>query len=165
MAKKNSKNLQKVQDMLDGSFSGHKTQVGWTPNSNGKREIGDVWEDSEGVKWEQKNGYISKVSNRPPRGFDKCSDCDKLIMGKLDRDTHARMQRCYYCQIDFEADLKTHGKWQAWVKEQEIARWEKILGELEIEDKELDGKKIFDESVANALANHNLDITIKKNKG
>ena len=87
-----------------------------------------------------------------------------LINGKRDRDTHTRMKRCFYCQIDFEADLKTHGKWHDWVKEQEIARWKSILEDIEIDEEEQKDKKIFDKSVANALANHNLDLTIKKTK-
>lgn len=163
MTKKGSKNLQRVQDMLSGNYGSNKPQVGWTQTEK-RHKLGDIWEDSEGVKWEQKNGYIMKVSTTPNRGFDKCQDCKKLITGKRDRDTHTRMERCFYCQIDFEADLKTHGKWHDWVKEQEIARWESILEDIEIDDEEQKDKKIFDKSVANALANHNLDLTIKKTK-
>ena len=50
-----SKNIQKVQEMLDGNYK-HKIQSGYTPIEE-KREVGDIWTDSDGVKWEQKNGY------------------------------------------------------------------------------------------------------------
>ena len=70
------KNLQKVQDMLDGNFQS-KIQVGYSKTEE-RREIGDRWFDSDGKEWEQKDGYISSVSKTPARGiFDKvCKDCD-----------------------------------------------------------------------------------------
>ena len=65
------------------------------------------------------------------------------------------MQRCYYCQIDFEADLKAKNKWEDWVKEMEEKRWETILKEYESEMKLMeDSDSPFDTKVANALANH-----------
>ena len=62
MSKKNSKNLQRVQDMVDGTYGG-KIQSGYIGEANVKREVGDIWEDSEGDKWEQKKGYKMKKSD------------------------------------------------------------------------------------------------------
>ena len=65
------------------------------------------------------------------------------------------MQRCYYCQIDFEVDLKVKNKWEDWVKEMEEKRWEAILKEYESEMKLMDDSgSPFDTKVANALANN-----------
>jgi len=65
------------------------------------------------------------------------------------------MQRCYHCQINFEVDLKTKGKWEDWVKEMETQRWETVLAEYEAEMELLDNSKgAFDETIAKALANH-----------
>ena len=50
------KNIQKVQDMVDGNFK-RKIQSGYTPTEE-KREVGDTWTDSDGVQWEQKNMII-----------------------------------------------------------------------------------------------------------
>ena len=62
MSKKHSKNLQKVQDMLDGKGTG-KIQSGYIPeNIHANRKIGERWIDSEGDEWEQKDGYRSKIS-------------------------------------------------------------------------------------------------------
>ena len=80
MAKKESKNLQKVQDMLDGNHK-NKIQVGGYSKSDEKREVGDKWTDSDGNEWEQKDGYRTKnTSNIKHHSWDeKCSGCKKLI--------------------------------------------------------------------------------------
>ena len=114
-----SKNLQKVKDMLDGNYK-HKIQSGYTPTEE-KHEIGDKWTDSDGVQWEQKNGYRTKISKLANVGiFERqCKDCDTGILKPWDKDIYKWNNRCYYCQIDFEVDLKRQGKWEDWVKEME----------------------------------------------
>ena len=161
MGKRKSKNLQRVQDMLDGNHTS-KIQSGWTPVEE-KHEIGDKWTDSDGVEWEQMNGYHSKISKINRGIADECSDCNKWITKGRDRDTYNRMGRCFYCQIDFEVDLKNTGKWEDWVKEQEINRWETIIKEVAELDKKNLENKWNDASVANAMANSNVNMTIKKN--
>jgi|19_taG_2_1085344.scaffolds.fasta_scaffold25288_1 hypothetical protein len=197
MSKKISKNLSKVQDMLSGNFK-TKTQVGYTPTEV-NREIGDKWTDSDGVQWEQKNGYRSKINKMPSIGLgDTCSDCKKLILKGWDKDSYKWNKRCYYCQIDYEAQFtrKTGGteldkfkddggakKWSKLSKKEQkklldksldghdryviertknyIEGWQK---DNEIFMKEQDEEKIWDKSVANALANGNVEMTINKNK-
>ena len=162
MSKRKSKNLQRVQDMLDGTHSG-KIQVGYSTVEE-THKVGDTWTDSDGVQWEQKNGYRSKISNVNKGIADECSDCNKWITKGKDRDTYNRMGRCFYCQINFEVDLKNKGKWEEWVKEQEISRWETIIKEVaEIDKKNLENKW-DDKSVVNAMANENVTMEINKNK-
>ena len=48
------KNLQKVQDMLDGNYK-NKIQVGYSSQDE-HRKVGDKWVDSDGNHWEQKKG-------------------------------------------------------------------------------------------------------------
>ena len=110
--KKHEENLRKVQDMLDGNSTG-KLQVGMhtSKNVHEGRKVGDIWEDSDGVKWEQKEGYRSKVSNLPPVGMfpHQCKDCKKNCNNtRLDKETYNRMDRCYHCQINWEVDMKSH---------------------------------------------------------
>jgi hypothetical protein len=65
------------------------------------------------------------------------------------------MQRCYYCQLEFEADLHRNNEWQAWVKEMEEKRWEAVLDEYESEMKLMEDSDFpFDTKIANALANN-----------
>ena len=68
MAKKTSKNLQRVQDMLDGNFQ-TKTQIWMGEEKESERKVGDKWTDSDGVQWEQKQGYRSKISKTPDTGM------------------------------------------------------------------------------------------------
>ena len=104
------KNTQKVQDMLDGNHK-RKLQVGMhtTEDVHANRKVGDIWTDSEGDQWEQKEGYRSKINKLAAVGLgDNCSmeDCKKLIIKKWDKDTFKADGRCYHCQLNYELDLQ-----------------------------------------------------------
>ena len=167
MGKKISKNLSKVQSMLDGTFGGHKSQVGYTPDKI-DRKPGDVWTDSEGIKWEQKKGYRVRVSANVGIFRYQCKDCKKNCGNrKLDKDTWKRFERCYYCQIDFEAVLQGMGKWDFWVRLQELNRYYAMEYEMEQWIFNKDSEEMisaFESSVANAIANEELEGTFKINK-
>ena len=158
-----SKNIRKIQKMLTGEFN-KSSQVGYT-TERVDRKVGDVWEDLEGIKWEQKKGYKIKVSGLPGLGIfgDQCKDCKKGIQSKgIHRDTYNRMSRCYHCQIDFEVKLKSkrigdnNTKHFFWVKLQKLLRWQAIDNEAqELIDELTEQRNPFDMSVANAIANEN----------
>ena len=173
-----SKNIRKVKDMLDGNFK-HKTQVSMHTDENvhANRKVGEKWTDSEGDQWEQMNGYRSKIKKTPSLGLgDACSDCNKIISKKWDKDSYRWNKKCYYCQIDHEAQFtrrleveapKTEynkyleGKYKKF-KKGYIEKWEAENSEFV---KELDKlENPFNSKVANALANGNVEMTIKKNK-
>ena len=164
---KQSKNIQKVQDMLDGKGTG-KIQSGYPPTEE-KHKVGDIWTDSDGMKWEQKNGYRVKLTKLANAGIaEQCSDCEKYITKKWDKDIYKWNNRCYYCQIDFEAELKGTGKYDEWleaqnkrIKEEYIEKFEKENEELVKEIEKLENP--FDLKVANALANGNVSMEINKN--
>ena len=170
-------NLEKVQSYIDGTFGG-KIQSGFIPEDiHSGRKVGDKWTDSDGVEWEQRDGYRSKVSKVNVGMFSKqCKDCSKPCTKSFDVDTYGRMDRCYKCQTTFELDLKyesknrigkSGNKWQFWVKLQQLKRWDAIDKEVEqlFDEKEkLDSKKIYDKTVVNAIANSNVTMTINKNK-
>ena len=167
MAKKHSKNLQKVQDMLDGN-STRKIQSGYTVVEE-THKVGDRWFDSDGREWEQKNGYRTNITKLANAGIaDQCSDCDKYIVTGWDKDIYRWNGRCYYCQIDFEAELKGTGKFDEWKEEQDKRIKEGYIEKFEEDNKEL-VKEIanlenpFDTKVANALANANVTLEINKN--
>ena len=48
--------------------------------------------------------------------------------------------------------------------EQEEKRWEAYLKEMKEDFEERQSKNPFDETMANAMANSNVEMTIKKNK-
>ena len=77
---KHSKNLQKVQDMLDGSYGG-KIQVGYS-TAEETHKVGDTWIDSDGKEWEQKEGFRINHTKLADRGIadHRCSECEKYII-------------------------------------------------------------------------------------
>ena len=140
--------------MVKGIYNGN-IQVGYEGKTLQQRKEGEEWTDARGRSWKIEDGKRKQITKIPPRGFDKCDDCEKLILKTIDQQTYDRMGRCKYCQIDFEMKLKKEGKWMDWVKDMEKKRWESVLAEYEAEMKLLDnGKGAFDKTVANALANN-----------
>ena len=147
-------NIEKIQKMVKGVYE-RPIQVGYKSKTDLQRKEGEEWEDHNGRKWKIENGKRKQITKVPPRGFDKCNDCEKLILKRVDQDTYNRMQRCYHCQLNFEVDLSRKGEWQNWVKEMEEKRWESVLDEYESEMKLIeDGDSPFDTKIANPLANH-----------
>ena len=169
---KQSKNLAKVQSMLDGTYGG-KTQVGYSTVEE-HRKVGDKWTDSEGYEWEQKEGFQVKKSVMPAVGMfnHQCKDCKKNCSPKTgkpwDRDTYKADGRCYYCQIDYEAELKSKPiRWFAYRRLKDLRNMtalEKDMEQWVDELTEQRKKNPFDMKVANALANGEVEFTVNKNK-
>ena len=163
------KNMQKVQDMLDGNYK-NKIQVGYSSEDE-KREVGDKWVDSDGNHWEQRDGYRTKnTNNRTHHSWDeKCSSCEKLILKKWDKDTYKADGRCYHCQLNYELDLK-FDSWLRWFAYRRLKDFKNQLSiEKEMEQWIEEMQKIreqnpFDETIANAIANGEVELTINKNK-
>lgn len=151
-------NIKKIQSMLSGEYK--KIQVGAEPKTIAQRKEGEVWVEASranphGATWTKENGKRVQITKNPGRGFRNCKDCDKLILKTLDEDTYNRMQRCYYCQLNFEEDLKMRGKWKEWVEDLEKQRWESMEKEFkEILFNSKDSTDMaFDKSVAYAVGN------------
>ena len=164
-----SKNLQKVQDMLDGNYKS-KIQVGQYTGEDEKREVGDKWTDSDGNEWEQKDGYRTKnTSNIAHHSWDeKCSGCEKLILKKWDKDTYKADGRCYHCQLNYELDLQFEApiRWFAYRRLKDFKNMESLEKDMiqwVEEFTKMRNEKVFDKSVANAMANENVSMQIKKN--
>jgi hypothetical protein len=165
---KQSKNLQKVQDMLDGKGTG-KIQVGYSSVEE-THKVGDRWFDSDGREWEQKDGFRVNHTKMANRGIadHRCSECEKYIIKPWDKEIFKFNDRCYYCQIEFEAELKTSGKFDEWKEAQDKRTKEDYIKAFEKENEEL-VKEIanlenpFDTKLANAMANSNVEMTINKN--
>ena len=163
-SRKHEKNLAKVQDMLDGNYNDKIVVGNHSVTSTETRKVGDTWTDSDGYEWEQKQGFKVKKSSLPAKGIfsSVCKDCEMPCKSTIDVETFNRMSRCYYCQIDFEAMLKSkiigekNTKHFFWVKLKQLQRWIAMDKESEAMWVEIMDKKLFDESVANAMANDNV---------
>jgi len=157
------KNIEKIQSIVDGKYQ-RKIQVGYQPKSI--REEGETWTDDHGSEWIWKNGSRKRINVRPGVGFDRCSDCERLILKQRDQDTYNRFGRCFYFQINFEANLKIEGKWSDWVADQEKKRFESIEREVQsiLKNMKEDADQAFDRSVVNAMGNENVSMQVKKMK-
>jgi len=167
MAKKHSRNLQKVQDMLDDKLD-RKIQSGYVVVEE-THKVGDVWTDSDGKKWEQKDGFRVNHTKLANTGIaEQCSECEKYITKPWDKEIFKFNDRCYYCQIDFEAILKSTGKYDEWkeaqdkrIKDDYIKKFEEENEEFVKELNELENP--FDTKIANAMSNANVTMEINKN--
>ena len=164
------KNLAKVQDMLDGNYAS-KIQVGYGNKAEEHRKVGDRWTDSDGYEWEQKEGYKVKLSSMPARGLgDNCKSCESLIVKPWDKDTYKADGRCYHCQLNYELDLKFDSLLRlfAYRRLKDFKNMESIERDMEQWIKEKHefekNENVFDKSVANALANSEVEMSINKNK-
>ena len=170
---KESKNLAKVQSMLDGTYGG-KIQSGYSSVQE-HRKVGDKWVDSEGYEWEQKDGFqVKSGGSMPARGMfnHQCKDCGKNCNPKTgkpwDRDTWKADGRCYHCQMNYELDLKFDApiRWFAYRRLKDFINMKSIERDMEqwIDEMEKTRKENpFDETIANALANGEVDMQINKN--
>ena len=171
MSEQYRKNIEKISDMVNDNHQ-RKIVVGnHSIKSSETRKVGDKWTDSDGVEWEQKEGYRSKVSKMPARGlFDAhCKDCESGLTKPWDLDVHKADGRCYYCQIEFEAELKSkYIQWFAYRRLKDLKNMDALHKDMEtfvFEKHEFEkNETIFDDKVANALANNNIDTTNVKLK-
>jgi len=171
-SEKLEKNLSKVQSMLDGDFK-RKIQVGAIQEDvHANREIGERWFDHDGKEWEKTSWGRKTVDKLPGVGLgDNCSneECGKLIVKKWDKDVFKADGRCYHCQLNYELDLKFDSPLRLFayrrIKDlQNMVSIEKDMVQWVEEFTEYQKQNLFDESVANAMANANIEMTINKNK-
>ena len=152
-------NIEKIQKMVKGIYN-RPIQTGYEAKTTNQRKEGEEWTDARGRSWKIEDGKRKQITKVPPRGFDKCDDCEKLILKTIDQQTYDRFKKCKYCQIDFEMKLKREDKkngttkWGDWVKEQEEKRWEAVLAEYnaEMESRQDSDTLKFDKKIANAVA-------------
>ena len=106
MSEKYRKNIERISAVVEGKYQ-NKIQSGFIPeNVHDGRKVGEIWSDSDDVKWEQKDGYRVKITKLASTGIaEQCSDCKKYISKKWDKDVYFWNGRCYYCQIDFESQF------------------------------------------------------------
>ena len=146
-------NIDKIKKMVNGVYN-RNIQIGYEGKTVNQRKEGEEWVDARGRRWTIEDGKRKQITKVPPRGFDKCGTCEKLILKTIDQQTYNRMGKCRVCQLEFEADLHRKGEWNDWVAEMEKKRWESILAEYEQEMKENKESLALklDKKVANAIA-------------
>ena len=135
MGKKYSKNLSKVQSMVDGTY-GHKIQSGYTPDAEPIRKVGDVWTDSDDVQWEQMNGYKSKITKTVNVGIFtyQCSDCKKgLSKSTIIHDNNPKFKNKHKKSLLSYFTPEPHGACDSNIKELFFWRKKRWIKALELE--------------------------------
>ena len=142
--------------MLDGNYQ-TKIQVGYGDQEVERHEIGDTWIDSDGIEWEQKNGYRIRINNKMANvGIfkAKCKTCNKGILKQCDNPKITPL---------FEKiGINPETAFQALRGSSQLIR-KNIPGFINTLNKILK-QNPFDKKVANAMANSEVELTINKNK-
>jgi len=105
-------------DIIRSYVSGDRPfiQVGYDSNlDNANRKDGEEWVDSLGRKWEYKNGYKRRISNKGKISTEKrCVSCnmDTKWGNYLDDQVWPKTGLCYDCFIDQETKRKIDGSWK-----------------------------------------------------
>jgi hypothetical protein len=167
-----SKNIQKVQEMVDGNYK-NKIQSGYSNSDiHANRKLGERYFDHDDKEWESTEWGRKSVDKLPSVGLgDNCymEDCKKLIIKPWDKDTYKADGRCYHCQLNYELDLEFDSKlrWFAYRRLKDFKNMKSIEKDMEQwvdEWEKIRKEKVFDKSVANALANDEVEFTVNKNK-
>jgi hypothetical protein len=119
MKKANGKsNIGIVRDYYTGTRP--FIQVGYDANTAilDKKE-GEEWEDADGKRWIKKSGYKQRVGKQAVRLIEKkCEICnaDMKWGNHLDKVIYPKTGRCYECNIEFEAIMRSKGHYAAYEK-------------------------------------------------
>lgn len=119
MKSKNTKqksNLATIQDYIDGVRP--VIQAGYVPIEK-QRKVGEMWTDSKGTKWIQKDGYKTNINEQADiiRKARKmvCLKCKKDLDWSclnLDKKMFRMTSQCFDCVIDHENKLRIEGKYK-----------------------------------------------------
>lgn len=135
------KNIKAVKEMLSGE---HKTQTKKTISFNGKvverRNVGDIWTDDKGQKWEQRKGYKVKVGKlselrKELKSFPNCNKetCTCIEPGQADLKMKAIHGMCLNCVVEMEHNLKMSGEYEEYERKKLLANAEAWLKQAELE--------------------------------
>jgi ribosomal protein L37AE/L43A len=143
------RNIDAIKKMLDGNHKSQTaTKVGLQTGAQldtQKREVGEIWKDSQGVEWEQRAGFkIQKGKMDEIRSLinaqkmpSTCPKCSREMKSRADQKIWKLEGHCLECQIEFEHELRIEGKYEAYEKERILKSAESWLAEAEQEAKEI----------------------------
>lgn len=105
-----------IIDTVFGTGDDNKHTFGYDAPVEPKREVGDVWEDADGSKWEQKEGYKATVTQMDDiRAYlDKLSECSAdecktITYGYADMKLIRKTGLCADCLAKQETQLREDG--------------------------------------------------------
>jgi hypothetical protein len=142
MAKK-LQNIKAITQMISGTHkSQNKTTVGYKSKEDVKN-VGDKWIDSNGVEWEQKDGYrvssskILDAMREALKSYLLPKTCPKCNNDIKDNKYNKKMWRihkmCFDCVIEMEHEHKINGTFDEYAKNLMKPNIESWLSDAKVE--------------------------------
>jgi hypothetical protein len=107
-----------IIDTVFGRTDDNQNVFGYEKEADQKREVGEIWTDSDGKEWEQKEGFkINTTKMDEVREFLKkvttCSgdDCKTIKYSSADKKLIAKTGLCATCLAKKETPLRADGTW------------------------------------------------------
>ena len=110
------KDVQRLRNLMQGKY-GEKNTVGTGYTKQYEHhEEGDVWEEDDRT-WTIKNGIKQNITKLDTAKKEInlplfCPCCASLMKNRYDKLFYIQYNRCFNCQIDFEANLRKLGLWE-----------------------------------------------------
>lgn len=112
----------KIIDTVFGREDNTQRVHGYEGETEAKREVGEIWTDKEGKKWEQKEGYKISVSQLDDvraylEKLNTCSaeDCNTIQYGQADKKLIRKTGYCSNCLAKMETKLRIDGTYPFYV--------------------------------------------------
>jgi hypothetical protein len=112
------KSRQLVIDTVFGRTDDNQTTFGYEKEADKKREVGEKWVDSNGVEWEQKEGFKTNLTKMDKvreylQKISRCSseDCKTIKYSTADKKAIVKTTLCIDCLAKHETKLKLDGTW------------------------------------------------------
>lgn len=112
------KSRQLVIDTVFGRTDDNQTTFGYEKEADKKREVGEKWVDSNGVEWEQKEGFKTNLTKMDEvreflQKISKCSspECKTIKYSTADKKAIVKTTLCLDCLAKQETKLRVDGTW------------------------------------------------------
>ena len=112
------KSRQLVIDTVFGRTDDNQTTFGYEKKADKKREVGEKWVDSNGVEWEQKEGFKTNLTKMDEvreflQKISKCSssECKTIKYSTADKKAIVKTTLCLDCLTKQENQLRVDGTW------------------------------------------------------
>ena len=120
--KEKNKHIHKSRKLIIDTVFGREDNTqrvfGYEKEAEKKREVGEVWTDSEGKTWEQKEGFKISVSKMDDvreylKKLTTChsENCETTTYAYADKKMISRTGYCVVCMRKLEQTLREDGTW------------------------------------------------------